>query len=67
VPLAENSAVGPKVGISPRGLRHLSQLSLFSDVFKRLHPDFASFVSVKFCSNPQVMRFIVYLCDLWTI
>ena len=36
VPLAENNAIGRKVGKSRRGLRHLSQLSLFSDVFKRV-------------------------------
>jgi hypothetical protein len=32
-----------------------------------LCPIFASFVSVKFCSNQQVVLFVVQLCDFPTI
>jgi hypothetical protein len=47
VPLAENSVVGRKVGKSRRGLRHLSQLSLFSDVFKRVVSDLCELCIIK--------------------
>jgi hypothetical protein len=40
---------------------------IFQTFSKDLCPIFASFVSIKFCSNQQITRFIDHLCDLWTI
>jgi hypothetical protein len=49
--LAENSALRRKVGKSRRDLRHLSQLSLFLDVFKRFVSDFC-----ELCINKILLK-----------
>jgi hypothetical protein len=49
--LAEKSALGRKVGKSRRDLRHLSQLSLFSEVFKRFVSDFC-----ELCINKILLK-----------